>query len=597
MGTRSASRPADPITSLAEVPEDGPGRGASPPRTARSGPTTASTSARVFRAFLTNITSGKIEQGGSTITQQLVKNRILTSKRDVNRKIKEIEDALRLNEKFSKEKIFIEYLNTVYFGSGSYGIKAAAQRFFLTVDPGSAFPAASSLDELTIGEAALLAGVDLQPRRATTRSPTPTAPSVAGPTCCGAWSTRATSPRPRPTRPTTSRCPRSRRPRTEQRPRQLPLTEVCRTCSTTDPRLGDHREGAPRQGPQGRAEDLHHVRPAPAGPGRRGDQPIAKPQIGADWVSSLVAIDPGHRCGEGDGVAATTSPSSQYNIATSPDGRQTGSTFKVITLAAALANGYSPEDQSSTAPSRARSRASSPACRPSSTRTTRPTAPRTASTRLDHSTAHSINCAFVRLATSVGLRQGDRHRPRHGHHQGQPRAAPQPHARDARAEHAETMATVMATIANHGVHHTPFVVPEGRRRPTARCSSTRPPTPATRRIPADVADCEANLLRNVITGGTGGNADVAGQEIFGKTGTTDNRPTPGSSAPTPAVRACSSRPRCGSATAPARSAAPASVATPPHRCSSTSWHGRSPDQAPAPLPDPGPGVRAARWRP
>ena len=70
----------------------------------------------VFRAFLTNVTSGRIEQGGSTITQQLVKNRLLTSKRDVNRKIKEIEDALRLNEKFSKDKILVEYLNTVYLG-------------------------------------------------------------------------------------------------------------------------------------------------------------------------------------------------------------------------------------------------------------------------------------------------------------------------------------------------------------------------------------------------------------------------------------------------------------------------------------------------
>src|SRR5690349_2546825 len=112
----------------------------------------------VFRAFLTNITSGKIEQGGSTITQQLVKNRILSSKRDVNRKIKEIEDALRLNEKFSKQKILVEYLNTVYFGSGSYGIKSAASRFFYTVDPGAAFPRGKHLDELTIGEAALLAG-------------------------------------------------------------------------------------------------------------------------------------------------------------------------------------------------------------------------------------------------------------------------------------------------------------------------------------------------------------------------------------------------------------------------------------------------------
>src|SRR3954469_10496614 len=115
----------------------------------------------VFRAFLTNITSGRIEQGGSTITQQLVKNRILTSKRDVNRKIKEIEDALRLNEKFSKEKIFVEYLNTVYFGSGSYGLKAAASRFFQVDTPFGRF--GKKLDDLTIGEAALLAGLISNP--------------------------------------------------------------------------------------------------------------------------------------------------------------------------------------------------------------------------------------------------------------------------------------------------------------------------------------------------------------------------------------------------------------------------------------------------
>ena len=115
----------------------------------------------VFHAFLTNVTSGKIEQGGSTITQQLVKNRILTSKRDVNRKIKEIEDALRLNEKYSKEKIFVEYLNTVYFGSGSYGIKAAAARFFYSYDQG--YPAPKTLDQLTIGEAAMLAGLISNP--------------------------------------------------------------------------------------------------------------------------------------------------------------------------------------------------------------------------------------------------------------------------------------------------------------------------------------------------------------------------------------------------------------------------------------------------
>ena len=72
------------------------------------------------RAFVTNLTSGKIEQGGSTITQQLVKNRILSSSRDVNRKVKEIVLALRLNEKYSKNEILEQYLNTVYFGQGIF---------------------------------------------------------------------------------------------------------------------------------------------------------------------------------------------------------------------------------------------------------------------------------------------------------------------------------------------------------------------------------------------------------------------------------------------------------------------------------------------
>ena len=101
----------------------------------------------VFRAFLTNVVSGEISQGGSTITQQLVKNRILTPKRDVHRKVRELEDALRLNEKFSKQKILEEYLNTIYFGSGSYGIKAAARRFFYVADPTSPYGIRGKDDE------------------------------------------------------------------------------------------------------------------------------------------------------------------------------------------------------------------------------------------------------------------------------------------------------------------------------------------------------------------------------------------------------------------------------------------------------------------
>ena len=67
----------------------------------------------VARALAKNVTSGEIEQGGSTITQQLVKNRILTSERNINRKVREVLLAMRLTDQISKRKILELYLNTV----------------------------------------------------------------------------------------------------------------------------------------------------------------------------------------------------------------------------------------------------------------------------------------------------------------------------------------------------------------------------------------------------------------------------------------------------------------------------------------------------
>src|SRR5829696_4479506 len=118
----------------------------------------------VSRALVENITSGEISQGGSTITQQLVKNRILGNKQDLQRKAKELILAYRLNDKYSKREILKQYLNTVYFGQGSYGVKAATRRFFLTPDPAAPFGMrGKQLSELTVGEAALLAGVIRNP--------------------------------------------------------------------------------------------------------------------------------------------------------------------------------------------------------------------------------------------------------------------------------------------------------------------------------------------------------------------------------------------------------------------------------------------------
>src|SRR6266540_189549 len=118
----------------------------------------------VSRAFVENVTSGEISQGGSTITQQLVKNRILGNKQDLQRKAKELILAYRLNDKYSKREILKQYLNTVYFGQGSYGVKATTRRFFRTLDPAAPFGVrGKELNELTVGEAALLAGVIRNP--------------------------------------------------------------------------------------------------------------------------------------------------------------------------------------------------------------------------------------------------------------------------------------------------------------------------------------------------------------------------------------------------------------------------------------------------
>ena len=107
----------------------------------------------VFRALAENISAGGIEQGGSTITQQLVKNALLNSDQSFDRKKTEAFYALRLEEQFTKDEILERYLNTVYFGQGAYGLKGAAEVYFGMEDP----------QQMGWEEAALLAGLIRSP--------------------------------------------------------------------------------------------------------------------------------------------------------------------------------------------------------------------------------------------------------------------------------------------------------------------------------------------------------------------------------------------------------------------------------------------------
>ena len=82
------------------------------------------------RALFENVSSGGIEQGGSTITMQVVKNSILTTEQTLERKTREAILAMRLEEEFTKDQILERYLNTAYFGNGAYGVQAAAETYW-----------------------------------------------------------------------------------------------------------------------------------------------------------------------------------------------------------------------------------------------------------------------------------------------------------------------------------------------------------------------------------------------------------------------------------------------------------------------------------
>ena len=107
----------------------------------------------IVRAFNANASSGTISQGGSTITQQLIKTRLLTDEPTFTRKIKEAILAMEATRTFSKKQILEMYLNQIYYGNQAYGIEAAAKTYFDQPD----------LTKLTLGQMAMLAGLAQRP--------------------------------------------------------------------------------------------------------------------------------------------------------------------------------------------------------------------------------------------------------------------------------------------------------------------------------------------------------------------------------------------------------------------------------------------------
>lgn len=109
---------------------------------------------RIFSSALNNLMSFSFSQGGSTITQQLVKNKFLTNEKTLSRKVKEIYLSKKLETVESKDSIIEEYLNSIYYGSGAYGIGNASMRYF-----------GKNVKDLTLDESCVIAGVINSPSK------------------------------------------------------------------------------------------------------------------------------------------------------------------------------------------------------------------------------------------------------------------------------------------------------------------------------------------------------------------------------------------------------------------------------------------------
>jgi len=109
---------------------------------------------RIFGALWRNIKSGRYDQGASTITQQLIKNTILTPRKELKRKIQEAYLAIKLEREITKDQILEYYLNTIYLGGNAYGIQAASQYYF-----------SKDAEQLSIAESAPIAGLTQSPSK------------------------------------------------------------------------------------------------------------------------------------------------------------------------------------------------------------------------------------------------------------------------------------------------------------------------------------------------------------------------------------------------------------------------------------------------
>ena len=482
----------------------------------------------MMRAFKANVDSGGISQGGSTITQQLVKLNLVGDEQTADRKVQEIVLAQRLERQMTKHEILSRYLNTVYFGNHAYGVQAAAETYF-----------GVGIGELDVGQAALLAGIIRNPiaynpiryperaaerrdvaieRMVDTEALTPEEGDwwLMTPTTPGDHQVlpKANDYFPSEVEQQLLNDPRFAMLGEDYDARHAAIYRGGLTIHTTfDP-------AAQVQALTARDEEL----PVAGGifPQSGVDPETGQPHMGA---AALVSIEPASGAVR-TMVGGPGFDGYKFNLATQ-NRRQVGSSFKTFVLAALMEQGHSPDDIiNGTMPCRfAHENSEGGVYEPGNYADGGGSVGTVTS-----QTLASSNCAFVRLGLIAGLTNvGDM-----AYRLGIPRtrlAADGTEAETVCSTCPSTplgvadltpleMASAYATLANDGAYNAPYMVERIDDR-DGRTIYAHTPAPEQRVAP-EVARLVTSVLEQNVQSGTGTRARISGQQAAGKTGTTND---------------------------------------------------------------------------
>ena len=464
----------------------------------------------LIRATLKNVQAGGVDQGGSTITQQLVKKALLSDDRVLNRKTKEAALAIRLEGQLSKDEILELYLNTIYFGSGAYGVQAAAETYW-----------GKNVQNLSWAEGALLAALIanpvaydpvIHPETALERRSAALDRMVANDVITRTQADEADLvPLP------SGRCTGTSGPRpvecgtVTQPPPDSYFVEQVKERLLADPSFGATYEERYRSVFGGGlqihttldpvaqfAAQIAHDTTFPDAVRDAADaQGITTAMVSVESSTGAVRALVG-----GPGFADF-----KYDIATHEPGRQTGSTFKTFVLLTALEQGIEPDDIVGGGGSW-----------PNKGGTPDPYVISGSGGTLTSVTAASSNGAFVRLGQTVGIDNVIDTANRLGvtsQFNAGSKATPLGVFDVTPLE----MASAYSAIPNGGIHETAYFIDRVEDR-TGTVIVDHSPNP-TRAVSARTACLATEILENNVLAGTGTNARLGPQPSAGKTGTTE----------------------------------------------------------------------------